>query len=55
VVGMIGLNVSYLVNIGYSYDYVLSNINTVAKGSHEVVVGIMLNNKQRILCPTHMW
>jgi type IX secretion system PorP/SprF family membrane protein len=54
-VGLVGFNVSHLVNIGYSYDYVLSNINTVAKGSHEVVIGLMLNNKQKILCPTHMW
>ncbi|MFN8358105.1 MAG: type IX secretion system membrane protein PorP/SprF [Spirosomataceae bacterium] len=55
VVGLVGFNVNYLINIGYSYDYVLSSINTVAKGSHEVVIGIMLNNKQRILCPVHMW
>lgn len=55
IVGLIGFNVNHLVNLGYSYDYVLSGINTIAKGSHEVVIGIMLNNKQKILCPTHMW
>ncbi len=42
VVAFLGLRVSNLFNIGYSYDYTLSNINKVSNGSHEFVVNIML-------------
>lgn len=55
VVGVLGFNVSHLINVGYSYDYVLSNIRYASRASHEVVIGIMLNNKQRIVCPVHLW
>jgi type IX secretion system PorP/SprF family membrane protein len=55
VVGLLGVNISSFINLGYSYDYTLSDINERSKGSHEVVVGIMLNNRHRIVCPQNLW
>ncbi|MFT4033179.1 MAG: type IX secretion system membrane protein PorP/SprF [Siphonobacter sp.] len=51
IVGLIGVNVNYLLNIGYSYDFTFSNLSTVSKGTHEIVISLMLANRQRILCP----
>jgi type IX secretion system PorP/SprF family membrane protein len=55
VVGLLGVNISSFINLGYSYDFTLSDINERSKGSHEVVVGIMLNNRHRIVCPQNLW
>jgi type IX secretion system PorP/SprF family membrane protein len=55
VVGLLGVNISSFINLGYSYDYTISNINERSKGSHEVVVGIMLNNRHKIVCPQNLW
>ncbi len=55
VVGLLGVNISSFINLGYSYDFTLSDINQRSKGSHEVVVGIMLNNRHRIICPQNLW
>lgn len=41
-VTFIGVRVNNLFNIGYSYDYTLSNIAKVSNGSHEFVLNIML-------------
>jgi type IX secretion system PorP/SprF family membrane protein len=53
--GMVGINVSSTFNIGYSYDYTTSRLNTVSKGSHEIVVGFMLGNKYGDWCPRNIW
>ena len=54
-VGLLGFHVNSTFNIGYSYDFVFSNINLAARASHEIVVGIMLNNRQKVVCPVNMW
>ena len=54
-VGLLGVNINSFINLGYSYDYTLSSLNERSKGSHEVVVGIMLNNRHRIVCPQNNW
>ncbi|MBE9584582.1 type IX secretion system membrane protein PorP/SprF [Mucilaginibacter sp. JRF] len=48
---LVGLNLSSLINIGYSYDLTTSSLNTVSRGSHEIVIGIMLNNTYNVKCP----
>jgi len=53
VAGMLGLNVSSLINISYSYDYTTSALRTVSTGTHEIVIGIMLNNRDHIVAPAH--
>lgn len=41
-IGMCGLNISKRFKFGYSYDYTTSRLNNYSKGSHELVLGIML-------------
>src|SRR5439155_9730314 len=53
--GMVGLNVSNTFNIGYSYDYTTSRLNTVSKGTHEIVIGFLLGNKYGDWCPRNVW
>lgn len=54
-VAMAGLNISQLINVGYAYDFTTSNLNQVSSGSHELVLGILLNNVYRVVCPQRMW
>ncbi|MEJ7736502.1 MAG: type IX secretion system membrane protein PorP/SprF [Chitinophagaceae bacterium] len=53
--GMIGLNISNALNVSYSYDRTTSRINTVTKGSHEIVVGFLIGNKYGDWCPRNVW
>ncbi|RYZ98741.1 MAG: type IX secretion system membrane protein PorP/SprF [Sphingobacteriaceae bacterium] len=46
-----GVNISSLISVGYSYDMNTSYLNTVSHGTHEIVLGIMLNNKYEVKCP----
>lgn len=52
---MLGLNVSNLLNIGYSYDYTTSNLNTVSRGTHEIMIGFLIGNKYGDWCPKNVW
>ncbi|MBE7175121.1 MAG: type IX secretion system membrane protein PorP/SprF [Mucilaginibacter polytrichastri] len=53
---MAGFNISYLLNVGYSYDFTTSALNRVSNGTHEIVVGLTLNNRYRDACPQkRMW
>jgi type IX secretion system PorP/SprF family membrane protein len=53
--GMLGLNISNTLNIGYSYDYTTSKLNTVSKGTHEVLIGFLIGNKYGDWCPRNVW
>lgn len=53
--GMLGVNVSNRFNIGYSYDYTTSNLNNYTKGTHEIVLGFLINNKYGDWCPRNVW
>jgi len=48
-----GFNLSSFLNVGYSYDITTSALNTVSNGTHEIVLGIMLNNRYKVSCPQH--
>jgi len=48
-----GFNLSSFVNVGYSYDITTSALNTVSRGTHEIVLGLMLNNIYRLTAPQH--
>jgi type IX secretion system PorP/SprF family membrane protein len=38
---MFGLNISSTINLGYSYDYTTTPLNTVSNGTHEIVIGFL--------------
>lgn len=50
-----GFNVSHLFNLGYSYDFTTSALRTVSNGSHEIVLGLLLNNRDKVVCPQRYW
>jgi type IX secretion system PorP/SprF family membrane protein len=53
--GMAGFNLGSFMNVGYSYDFTTSGLNRVSNGSHEVVLGIYLNNRYKVTCPQKSW
>jgi len=50
---MAGVNISSIINVGYSYDITTSNLRTVSNGTHEIVLGLLLNNRYKVTCPQH--
>jgi type IX secretion system PorP/SprF family membrane protein len=52
---MAGLNISKLVNLTYSYDFTTSQLNKVSYGSHEIVLGLQLNNVYQVMSSMRMW
>lgn len=48
-----GINVNSTFNIGYSYDITNSALRTVSNGTHEIVLGLLLNNRSEVRCPQH--
>jgi type IX secretion system PorP/SprF family membrane protein len=48
-----GFNLNSFLNVGYSYDITTSALNTVSNGTHEIVIGILLNNIYKVTCPQH--
>lgn len=48
---MAGINVSNTFNVGYAYDITTTALNTVSRGTHEIVVGFTIGNKYSGKCP----
>jgi type IX secretion system PorP/SprF family membrane protein len=48
---MLGLNVGNTFNVGYAYDFTTTNLNTVSRGTHELMIGFLLGNKYSEACP----
>ena len=48
---MLGLNVNNTFNIGYAYDFTTTNLNSVSRGTHELMIGFLLGNKYSEKCP----
>lgn len=53
--GLIGININGGLNIGYSYDLTTSRLNTVSKGTHEIMIGFLLGNNFGDWCPRNLW
>jgi type IX secretion system PorP/SprF family membrane protein len=53
--GMLGVNISNTMNVGYAYDYTTSRLNNYTKGTHEVIVGFIIGNKYGDTCPRNVW
>nr|WP_276898389.1 type IX secretion system membrane protein PorP/SprF [Pedobacter kyonggii] len=52
---MAGFNVGKMVNLTYSYDFTTSQLNQVSNGSHEIVLGLLLNNIYKVPSYIKMW
>jgi len=52
---MAGFNIGKMVNLTYSYDFTTSQLNQVSNGSHEIVLGILLNNVYKVPSYIKMW
>jgi type IX secretion system PorP/SprF family membrane protein len=52
---MAGINISYLMDLSYSYDALVSPLGTTNTGSHEVVLGFKLRNTNKVICPQWAW
>jgi type IX secretion system PorP/SprF family membrane protein len=52
---MAGLNVANTFNVGYAYDFSTTNLNTVSRGTHELIIGFLLGNHYSDTCPRNVW
>ncbi|MES1222673.1 MAG: PorP/SprF family type IX secretion system membrane protein, partial [Bacteroidota bacterium] len=52
---MAGLNVGNAFNLGYAYDFTTTQLGTVSRGTHEIVIGFLLGNKYSEACPRCNW
>lgn len=52
---MAGININRNINIGYSYDIQTSTLNTVSRGTHEIMIGFLLGNRYGDWCPRNLW
>ncbi|PRY06741.1 type IX secretion system PorP/SprF family membrane protein [Pontibacter ummariensis] len=55
VAGMVGVFLNHMLDVSYSYDITTSELNRVSNNTHEVVVGLNLNNVQKLICPAQIW
>ena len=46
-----GININTLVNIGYAYETSTSALSAYNSGSHEILLGVILNNTYRVRSP----
>ncbi|MBB3969659.1 type IX secretion system PorP/SprF family membrane protein [Mucilaginibacter phyllosphaerae] len=53
ITGMVGFNLNSLINLGYGYDINTSSLRTVNSGTHEIFIGLLLNNFFKLQCPVH--
>lgn len=55
VAAMIGFFASRFINVAYSYDFIQSDLRRHTSGSHEIILGIVINNERGPKCPTIIW
>ena len=48
---MAGLNLKNTINVGYAYDFTTTAVNTVSRGTHEIMLGFLIGNKYSEACP----
>ena len=52
---LVGFNLSHLFNLSYSYDFTTSNLGDVSNGTHEIVLGFLLNNRYKLSGSQRNW
>jgi type IX secretion system PorP/SprF family membrane protein len=51
---MAGINISYIMDVGYAYDFNTSDLNIANTGTHEIILGLKLFNTGKAICPRWM-
>jgi type IX secretion system PorP/SprF family membrane protein len=54
-VALAGVNIRNLMQVGYAHDTGKSGINRYSQGSHEVVIGLLLHNRDKVFSPSDFW
>ena len=52
---MLGFNVANTFNVGYAYDYTKTDLHTFTRGTHELMIGFLINNRYGDTCPRNVW
>jgi type IX secretion system PorP/SprF family membrane protein len=52
---MAGVKVGNSFNVGYSFDFTQTPINTASRGTHEIIFGFLIGNKYGDTCPRNVW
>jgi type IX secretion system PorP/SprF family membrane protein len=54
---MAGINISQSVNVSYAYDINNANylLSSMQRGTHEIVIGFLINNTYGDMCPRNVW
>ncbi|RZM13424.1 MAG: type IX secretion system membrane protein PorP/SprF [Pedobacter sp.] len=52
---MAGLNVANSFNVSYAFDFTKTNLNTFTRGTHEIMIGFLINNRYGDTCPRNIW
>ncbi|ARS34152.1 PorP/SprF family type IX secretion system membrane protein [Pontibacter actiniarum] len=50
-----GVTINHIFDLGYAYDRGVPAFNGMGSGNHEVVVGMRIFNKAKVLCPSNLW
>jgi type IX secretion system PorP/SprF family membrane protein len=50
-----GFNIGSLITLGYAYEYSTTELNSVSNGTHEIMLGLFLNNNYNTTSPRHSW
>jgi len=55
--GMMGINISNTFNVSYAYDINSSKylLGSMQRGTHEIVLGFLINNTYGDMCPRKVW
>lgn len=55
VAAMAGFFISTRLNVAYAYDFIKTDLRRHSTGSHEIILGININNRWGPKCPTIVW
>ena len=55
IVFLAGFTVKGMIDIGYSYDYGISELSKLSSGSHEVMLGLKLAPQAQLRSPSDFW
>ena len=53
--GWVGVRVAQKFTVSYTYEYVISSLQSATRGSHEIVLGLTLGNQRHYTSPRSFW